>query len=199
MLIIPILDGYSASITDTNMYDVVTQILLDYGKDTKHEVCYERSKIFDRKGNEKILRFIFEHESEDNTLLCVAKSLGAKRMINNVLNRLALRKNSLNYKRVYCFTIDPNWPLWYDLTPNLNNRKLTIKYPVDNFINVYVHGKRHQQCGAKVLSKYIPKNQALIVHNVPVYKYDHYSIVGSPNVRERLGVMIRKVVKDGYI
>jgi hypothetical protein len=178
MLIIATLDGYSPSLADVLMHEVVADVL-----DGKPCLAEWWKSSFLRSRSREIARFIRQHRGSENDLLLVGKSLGAWHMIERVLNPMA---EPLGYGSTSLLTVDPNKPTWRDWSPNLNDRVLHLTRRVDRAVNVYVIAReRRQQAGALVEGP-----PGLVVENVPVVDADHYSIVGHPVVKSKLKELV---------
>ena len=123
-------------------------------------------------------RFIRHHQSYDRVLLCVGKSLGARNMVSRILNPLG----DTGYKKTALLTIDPCWPIRWDLRPNLNHHTLHLSAYVDLAINVLCVLPPAQQAGAILTGQN--------VSNVPVTDHDHFSIVQSPDTKDALSSLL---------
>lgn len=109
-------------------------------------------------------------------------------MVDRVLNKLPF----LRYSEVAIVTVDPNWALMTDWTPNLNDVNLYVTYPVDYAANVYVIGSKRQQCGAKLKAKGGAKNY-------PVLSSNHYNIIEHPFVERELNKAINWLKEKGHV
>lgn len=155
MIIAATLSGWSASSRPlkSRTHEIVSEALEPHA----HEHLAKRA-MFTKHRARRFRRFIQRYDFYTNTLLCVGKSLGAKVMVEQVLNRLP----ELHYKKVLCLTIDPCWPLKWDWTPNLNRTTLRLTHPVDWSINVYLVGQPGQQCGAILAGPSHIENRAVL-------------------------------------
>ena len=125
---------------------------------------------FLRSRSRTLRSFIRDNQRSGRTLVLVGKSYGAKVLVEKVLNQIA---EKLDYFEIYLVTVDPCWPIWADLSPNLNGRTLRLTKPISRAVNVYFATKRpRKQAGALLVG---PKGVSLM--NVPLTDCDHYSIV----------------------
>jgi hypothetical protein len=111
--------------------------------------------------------------------LLVGKSLGARNLVEGVLNRL----KPLEYRKSALVTIDPNWPTFSDLKPNLNRQILHLQHEVGMAINVYAVLPDDQQAGSLLSAKN--------VENIPVFDYDHQTISLSKDVEDAVRKALR--------
>jgi hypothetical protein len=184
------------------MSDIVVAILNGWGASSRRKFSRTnsmveraldahglRSTILPRRAHllysrvRKFRRFIRKNQDEAKILLCVGKSLGARNMVV-ALNGLG----PVKYKRAALLTIDPNWPTWTDLRPNLNRRVLHLQSATRfKTFNVYIVGQPGQQAGAMLSGP--------DVQNIPILNHDHISVVRSPEVKIALFDLIRYLTK----
>jgi hypothetical protein len=147
MIIAANLDGYSSSSRSPDLrISTHLRFMLD-DTERPYQLFTARSRMF-RSKSRAARRFVRKHASPDNVLLCTGKSLGARNIVRYVLNIVG----PLQYKRIYLLTVDPNWPEWWDLTPNLNDETLRLTRFVTEAINVRViSDDLRQQCGAELV------------------------------------------------
>ena len=178
MIVAAVLNGWASSVSKTRTHHLVEELLVEHEapfvlKGLKSSFFWSRSR--------ELAKWIQRQESRDSRLLCVGKSLGARHMVERVLNQCF----PTGYGQVRLVTIDPNWPEFWDWTPNLNRQSLKLAAPVTCAVNLYVAGEPRQQCGARLMCT--PTTEC---HNIIVPDCDHYSIVESPTVREVLDEII---------
>jgi hypothetical protein len=130
-----------------------------------------RRALLGRHRCRRFRRFIDQHSCNDNRLLVVGKSLGARNLVSHVLNPLG--NSLLMYRRVGLLTVDPCWPLWHDWAPNLNGEVLDLTAPVDRAINVFLDAPPDQQAGSLVAGAM--NRQVEAIHDV-----DHGSMSTHP-------------------
>ena len=185
MIVPVVLNGWSASTRRkrTRTHTLVDRILGETGAPhvpvlgLKSMLLYARSR--------RVRKHIQRYERNDRVLLCVGKSLGARNMVERVLNKM----EKLQYRSVYLVTIDPNWPESWDLSPNLNGHLLRLTHPVTLAVNVYFAAQKGttKQAGALLST---PKG--VPCRNWPVTDCDHFSIVQHPKVRQVLKGVIEE-------
>ena len=186
MLIVAVMNGWSASSRrkETRTATLVREFL--YGGGIEFKFLARKSMLFMSRCR-KFRRYIMKHNSSENELLIVGKSLGAHNLVVGVLNELP----KLRYRRTAMLTIDPCWPLLNDWKPNLNSFTLLLRKDLGLAINVYVES---DDPDAQVGSRLGPASPAIM--NWPADGYDHYSIVNSEQVFEAL-VMTSRYVLEG--
>jgi hypothetical protein len=177
MIIVAVLDGYSSSVAEVKTRHVVRDCL-EKSAHKNNFTIFARKSRFMRSTSRKLLKDIESKEFKSNKLLCVGKSLGGKHIVQRVLNKIG----ALFYDEVHLITIDINWPAW---NLNLNGRTVKLKYPVDSAINLYVHGKPRQQCGAQLSGQN--------VQNIQVLGKNHHSIIESKEVRTAINRTLNKM------
>jgi hypothetical protein len=133
----------------------------------------------------RVKRFIQEHEGSDRRLLCVGKSLGARNVVQRVLNPIY----RIKYEEIHLMTIDPNWPESWDLTPNLNRCTLRLTRAVTRAANIYYAAPKgsREQAGAQLVA---PPGVPCV--NEPVADTDHIKIVEHPLTKQ----FVRKAIKE---
>jgi hypothetical protein len=178
MLVTVCLDGYSTSIRP-GIREVLTNTLSR--SDIVNSPIFSKKSSMFKLRSRKTRKFILEHNKSSNNLLLVGKSLGAKHLVERVINKLP----PLKYRKIGLFLVDPNWPTLWDWTPNLNGRVLTVKTRVDYAINVYYLGKKREQAGARLCL-----NSDLPANNVALLDTDHQSIVNHFITRRKLYKMV---------
>lgn len=129
----------------------------------------------------KYRRFILSHQDKRKNLLIVAKSLGSHNMIKGVLNHKKLLR-PLDYRKIGFLSIDPCWPLWHDMRPNLNRHLIHLKRKMDRTVNFLAIRPPDEQAGAIV--------RGPDVINIPLTDVTHTSIVMAEEVRSGLFNMI---------
>lgn len=101
-------------------------------------------------------------------------------MVDRVLNQLP-QDVLQGYHRTALLTIDPCWPTWPNLRPNLNRETLQLKRELGMVRNVFAVRPQDEQGGAIL--------RGSNVRNVPLTDVDHVSIVQAPEVRRQLEQM----------
>jgi len=181
MIIAACLNGWASFSAPTRTATIVRELLAQEGRPC--EFIGLKSRFFWGRSTQ-IAKFVQRFENRHDDLLLVGKSLGAKHIVERVLNLAP----GLRYRSIHLITIDPNWPTWRDWTPNLNGQVLHVTEPVDGATNLYVLAEnKRQQAGA--LLGCLP---GVPCKNVIVVGADHYSVVESPLVKQT----IRKVIKS---
>lgn len=170
MIVVPIIDGWSASSRPFHL-----RLKTAAMKVLPHDaVVLAKRALFSKHRSATFRRFVVEHDHSDNVLLACGKSLGAKVLVDDVLNWLG----PLSYRKVLILTIDPNWPTLKDWTPNLNRCVLQINRPFSRAINVVlVAGSPSQQAGAILSGPCGDKVENRMVHGTT-----HRDIVDHPEV-----------------
>jgi len=182
MFAVLVLDGYSSSFRKVKISDLVQSWLHDYREELKGErlvTRMSRSTIW--KSRKSDCEWIRKHSDIADILLCVGKSYGATNLLTDILNNPKVSDSLLFYDTVGLLTIDPNFPILKDWTPNLNQYQFKLPEYVDYAVNVYVQSnKKRQQCGA------------LVEHaiNIPKRGYNHYSIIHSSEIPNQFLKMI---------
>jgi len=195
-IITGVLNGWSASSRSTRTADIVREELVD--SKVKFEFLALKSH-FCWSADRKMLRWLEIMISRPEklypgprALFLVGKSLGAVHLIERVLPQVSLLPFC---PPIFIFTVDPNEPRRWDLTPNLNSEGLPVVARVRHAINVYVMSPdKQRQCGARL--RPMGSNTDDNIENLPVSDrlgYDHYSIVGSEIVRNALRNMIGEI------
>jgi len=187
MLIVAVMNGWSASVRrrETRTARMVREFLVGGGIEFKF--LARRSMLLMSRCR-KFRRYILKHNSPDNELLVVGKSLGGKNLVKGVLNELP----KLKYRRTALLTLDPCWPISTDLRPNLSLRGCTLKltHPVGCVINVYIEDPDPDaQTGARLVG-----DPAIL--NWPLSsEYDHFSIVNSDAAFDALTMTVTYLLK----
>lgn len=188
MIVAAVLNGWSASTRkeQTRTHALVEELL----KDTNVPYTLLGLKAMFIQGRSRRVRdFIIENDSPQNALLCVGKSLGARNMVREVLNKLPL----LFYRKTFLGTIDPNWPELWDLTPNLNRHILMLTRHMTEAANVYfVSQNPYKQAGAMLGAK----NDTPVL-NIPVNDCDHFTIVQHHETRRMLETLVLRAAEAG--
>lgn len=183
MIVAVVLNGWSSSSrkSKTRTNALVEELLIE--SEVPFELLGLKSSFF-KSRSRRIREHIEALQHPERSLLCVGKSLGARNMVQLVLNKLG----PLSYRRILLGTLDPNWPESWDLTPNLNGRLLHLTCKVDRASSVYhLSTKPRKQAGALLAGP-----AGVRVDNFPVTDCDHYSIVRHPRSRK----VLRELVKD---
>lgn len=190
-LVVAIINGYSASLREENEKSSgVVQKCLDI-EEVNSYVMVDRKATILRLETRHVRNFIKAHQGLNSSLLCVGKSLGARRIINNVLNKIDVRKG---YERIGVVTIDPNWPVFRDPNPNLNKKALYINHMVDYCRNVYLcSSDPRSQAGARVYTQYTCDRRNIAVNRSGV---DHSSITETPEAEGAIRYVIRKLIEE---
>jgi hypothetical protein len=181
MIVCAVLNGYAASMraekTRTNR--LVENLLKASGK--QYSIVGLKALLV-RSHARRLRRFVECGNYETNSLLLVGKSLGARNIVRFVLNNLG----QLHYHTSFLLTIDPNWPTFWDFTPNLSHRELRVTKPITQAVNLRVDPQHpRQQCGARLVGPaFVP------ITDIPLGNCTHYSIVPHPRVREELEKLI---------
>jgi hypothetical protein len=176
MIVVCVLNGWSAS----SQYEETKTATLVERLTREHERLFlaRRSALL-RTRTRLYRRFIRRYDNRENELLLVGKSLGARNIVEGVLNRL----KPLEYRRTALVTIDPNWPTFSDLKPNLNRQLLHLEHAVGMAINIFAVLPENQQAGSLLSG---PN-----VENIPVSDYDHQTITLSREVEEGIRKALR--------
>jgi hypothetical protein len=186
-LTVVVLNGWSASSRgkETRTHLLVKREL-DEARANYHLLGLKAMFIHAR--SRRVKKFIQRHEHRDKALVCFGKSLGARNMVQRVLNTIG----PLEYPEIYLMTIDPNWPESWDLTPNLNGHTLRLTRPVTRATNVYYLAPKgsRDQAGALLGS---PKGVPTTNH--PVKDCDHVSIVEHPKTVELVSQTIQEALR----
>jgi hypothetical protein len=195
MIIVVALDGYSASLRDVVLHDLVFDWLHEYRAMFGQELIVKlgtRSTVLSKK-KRKIGNFIINNSAENNVLILTGKSYGATILLRDILPKHSVWKSLLNYGAVGMITVDPNFPYWFDWKPNLNNYKFNLPLGIDLAFNVYVESNdSKKQCGAIV-------NGSV---NQPVRGYSHKTVIFSPKVESdfiNVTNELMKIRRDDYV
>jgi hypothetical protein len=195
MFAVLVLDGYSSSFRKVKISDLVQSWLHDYREELKGErlvTRMSRSTIW--RSRKSDCEWIRKHSDIADILICVGKSYGATNLLADILPNRKVQESLLYYDAVGLLTIDPNFPILKDWTPNLNQYQFKMPNYIDCATNIYVQSnKKRQQCGA------------LVEHaeNIPVRGYNHYSIIHCPDIPNQFLKMIvtlkqcRQIMRDG--
>lgn len=182
MLVVAALNGWGAS--SRPFKNRLTSIVQEAVEPHEHVFLGKRAMLTGHRSR-RFRRFIQRHESPENVLLAVGKSLGARNMVKEVLNPLVGKVDG--YAKILVLTIDPCWPTLRDWAPNLNRRILKLRLGVTKGINVYVIGKPNQQCGALLSGGFGIENRGLT-------KYTHRSVTTSPEAHQALAELITEAL-----
>lgn len=188
MIAIITLDGYSASCRKVKMQDLVDEWLHDLRVELKDyrlvKTGMKSTMIRSRK--RKIRKWIINHSDIADVLICVGKSYGAKNLLDGILPHKDVQQALLNYNAVGMLTVDVNFPIWKDWTPNLNHYHFNLPKLIDVASNIYVKKtNKRKQCGAVV-------NGA---DNMWLRGYDHYSVIHAPQIQNEFYHVLRKTLK----
>jgi hypothetical protein len=187
MIAIITLDGYSASCRKVKMSDLVDEWLYDLRTEIKDyrlaKMSMKSTMIRSRK--RKIREWIVNHSDIADMLICVGKSYGAKNLLDGILPHPKVQRALLNYNAVGLLTVDANFPIWSDWTPNLNDYHFNLPQLVDVAVNVYVQkSNKRKQCGAIVNGS----------ENLSLRGYDHYSVIHAPQIQQEFYGVLRRVI-----
>jgi len=188
MIAVLSLDGYSASSRKTKMHDLVFKWMHDLREMIGQERIEKlglKSTIF-RAKKRRIRRWIMDRCGRGNILICVGKSYGGANLLRSILPHPVMYPMLMKYDAVGLLTVDINFPIWRDLTPNLNHFHFNLPSAVDIGYNIYVKGKTpRQQCGAII-------DGAI---NIPIKGYDHFTVVHSPLIPMKFELMLVELLK----
>lgn len=187
-----VIDGYSASSRGRNVKDILKERLTYfyskgflYRKDLLQSDFYYFDSKFSSSKKRKISKIIKKYNSKDCRMCVISKSFGSKVAIS-ILNDIKLK-----FDKTYLLTIDPNWPIFLDWNPNLNDRALLLRnINLTHCTNIQLIGDKRQQCGARVFSIYRNSLSNLKIKNK---KYDHFSIIESLSVRNSIDNYLYKM------
>lgn len=168
MLVIAVMNGWSAS--SRGKHTRTSALVERLTRDQKRVMLHRKALLFASRAR-MFRRFIKKHESGRNRLLLVGKSLGARNLVVHVLNKF---EAPLMYKRSALVTIDANWPVGFDLRPNLNKTVLELENEIDLVLNYVAILPACQQAGALIRGEN--------VFNDMVPDADHFSITKSAEV-----------------
>lgn len=182
-LVVVVLNGWGASSRrrETRTAELVRDVVK--GLASEENILTRRSMLGMNRAR-LFHRFILSHQDDRRSLLVVGKSLGARNMVGGVLNRLP---RSLAYRRTGLVTIDPCWPVPWDLTPNLNRSILHLRMRMGRATNFLAVRPQDEQAGSMV--------QGPGVVNVPLSDVTHTTIVQAPEVRSELEEMVEWLVE----
>lgn len=176
-----VLNGYASSLRKTRTANLVESTLEESGAEYALEA--HRAMLISSRSR-KVRRRIQRRADPEVALLLVGKSLGARNMVERVINRMG----PVRYRGIYLVTIDPCWPACWDWTPNRNRAVLRLDRYVDDAINVqYVTSDDREQAGALLAA---PRNVPL--RNEFVTDADHFSVVDHPVTRHAIKTMVAK-------
>jgi hypothetical protein len=176
-LVVAVLDGWSASARREE--DRISSIVREIVKyDAFEENILTKKSLLGMSRSRRFRNFILSKQGSDRSLLVVGKSLGARNIVEGVLNKLPER---LNYRKTGLITIDPCWPTWKDFTPNLNKKILHLEHNMGRAVNIMAILPSDQQAGSMV--------RGSNVRNVQLYDYTHNSITMSRDVRVEIEFM----------
>lgn len=174
-----VLNGYGSSLRETRTSRLVREELEEAAVDYTFEA--HRAILLSSRSR-KIRQRIQRLADREVALLLVGKSLGARNMVERVVNRMG----PVRYRGIYLVTIDPCWPECWDLTPNLNHRTLRVERYVDAATNVqYITIDPREQAGAMLV---VPKG--VDVRHERVTDADHFTIVEHPATRAAIRDMV---------
>ena len=194
MIVVAILEGYSASSRSRTIIDVFEEtkdamVGLD---DEPIVVLGEKSSIL-RSRSRKMRRFISDHAHPDSKLLLIGKSYGAKQMINRVVNKLKMEVFQ-EFASTYLVTVDPCWPTWTDWTPNLNNRTLQVNKPFTRMRNIMLMAPKRVQAGCRIQYPLmlLPEGEKAPdqVNFIAGKPYTHFSIIEHPQAKTEIGASL---------
>lgn len=142
---------------------------------------YGRKSTFGKRRARECLEFIKAHADPDKGLLIYGKSLGAKHIIERVMNH----PGPMRYRHVCLLTVDPNWPIWWPprWTPNLNDKQLRLWRVTTKAINLYFKSSDpFEQAGCRV--------EGAHVENQPLFDVDHKTITTHPAVKTAIRELV---------
>ena len=146
MLAVAAMSGWSAS--SRSRHSRISHIV---DERTKHydRVFLGKRALLGRHRCRRFIRFITNNAVKGNSLLVIGKSLGARNLIEYVLNPMDCYL--MIYDKVLVLTVDPCWPSWDEWRPNRNDEPLKLTAPVDKAINIYLSAPTDEQAGAPVV------------------------------------------------
>lgn len=148
------------------------------------ELIFSKRAMFQRHRAKRCLRKVSFYNEPENTLITCGKSLGAWNMVRYVINRM----HELNYRKIFFLSVDPNYPLLWDWTPNLNHITLRLEKYLTKAVNLYVATvDPRQQAGALLTG---PCHSH--IKNIPLTHADHQSVATRPEVRQQLRLMFEE-------
>lgn len=187
MIITVVLNGYSSSVDPTKTSMVVAGVLACLG--APHRTLALKAR-FAYGQTREVRKFIVSNDDQHHDLLLVGKSLGARNLVERVINRWV---SYPSYRSVHLVTIDPNWPEPFNLRPNLNRSTLKMTRALDSATNIFVVGRPDQQAGAMLVG---PHGAPII--NIPIVGSDHHAISSHPTVRKELSQLVKSIMRcDG--
>lgn len=186
MLIVGVLNGYSASRRHPHTAEIVQQSLVAVTCD--FALCAQRASLLG--SGERALRRFLTRQARAHPhapALLVGKSLGAWHLVEGVLPRLPAGA----FAELYLCTLDPCQPTWRDWTPNCNSKTLRLTVPVTRACNLYVRSPdAQQQCGAPLAG--LPGTPVENLGLDARHGYDHYNVVQSQAFRRTLADLIQE-------
>jgi hypothetical protein len=191
MIVVAILEGYSASSRSRTIIDVYEQAEREAKllNDQPIVVLGEKSSIL-RSRSRKMRKFITQHAYPTSKLICIGKSYGAKQMIDRVINKIPFSTWKV-FSETYLITVDPCWPKLWDWTPNRNADKLHSPQWINRTRNIFLFAPKRMQAGAALVSTELfyswdgqqLDSQRSIGLEPP---YTHYSIIEAPEVKREI-------------
>lgn len=183
MLIVGVLNGWRAS---SRGKDTRTGILVErLTRGLERKLLRRKSMLLQSRAR-MYRRFILDNQDDENELLLVGKSLGARNLIA-VANKIS---EPLAYRRTALVTIDPCFPLLMDWKPNLNRHILRVEHAFDWARNFYAVMPQNKQAGALIYGEN--------AQNIPMVGVDHISITRSPVVEKGIREVITFLCRPPY-
>ncbi len=184
MLIVAVLNGWSASfrMRSSLMESLVRRELGPFPSGRvwcfhEYEILAKRA-LLGRHRIKQFKRYIEKHNSRENTLLAVGKSLGGRNIVRalNACERLRYARSSL-------LTVDPCWPDPLCWRPNRNFEVISCWQPLNRAVNVYLDTNGSDQMAGSRLDAPIADVEANIPIDIETNPTtDHFNIVQHPTV-----------------